>query len=174
MAPYIRKEEKAANPVRYNLHPKRRNNDRVAAMYALYETGVSLKKVATVYGVTRQAAYDVFRTRKYPLRTKPLKDLTVVDGHRFSRAIDGYLRGTIAGRRVDLHRYVYEKKFGKVPDGCVLYHSDGDKLNNALSNLRVVKKKDMPATFNPGRHNQHTRKKERQGGGIGIHASLKN
>lgn len=150
-------KEQPVNAIRFNKHPRRKNNDLVAAMYALYQTGKSLSEVGKVYGRTRQAVYDVFRTRQYPLRTKPLKDLTILDGHKFSRAHDGYLRGTVNGRRLDLHRYVWEKANGPVSPECVVWHKDRNKLNNVLENLEIIKKSEMHLRFNPQHLNQFTK-----------------
>lgn len=35
-------------------------------------------------------------------------------------------------------RYVWEQHNGKIPEGCVIRHADGNKLNNDISNLRLV------------------------------------
>lgn len=153
-------EFRSANEIRFNKHKKRKNNDVVAAMFAMYESGKSLEAVGKVYRKTRQAVYDVFRTRGYPLRSKPLKDLTIFGGQRFSRATDGYLRGTIGDRRVDLHRYVWEKSKGPIPEGFVVWHRDRDKLNNAIENLELVPRSEMSSRFNPEHRNQFSIKKQ--------------
>lgn len=36
------------------------------------------------------------------------------------------------------HRYIYEKKYGKIPDGMNLIFLDGNKQNIELSNLKLV------------------------------------
>jgi hypothetical protein len=59
---------KPANKILYNKHPRRKNNDLVAAMYAMYLRGpkrrpMSLAEIARIYRKTRQAVYDVFRSR---------------------------------------------------------------------------------------------------------------
>lgn len=46
---------KPVNKIRYNKHPRRRNNGLVAAMYAMYLKGpdgrsTSLKKIGKIYG----------------------------------------------------------------------------------------------------------------------------
>lgn len=47
---------------------------------------------------------------------------------------------TINGRKVwmYLHRFVWEAVYGKIPDGMQIDHINQDKLDNRLSNLRVV------------------------------------
>lgn len=38
-----------------------------------------------------------------------------------------------------LHRLIWEKHYGKpVPEGYVIHHIDGNKLNNAINNLQCV------------------------------------
>ena len=152
----IKDTQLPANPIRFNRHPKRKNNDLVAAMYALYQTGKSMAFVGGVYGRTRQAIYDLFRSRHYQLRSKPLKGVTMVDGHRFCQYHNGYLRGTIKGRRINLHRYLWERDHGPVPETHVVRHKDRNKLNNDPANLELIPKKEMPKAFNPEHHNQFT------------------
>lgn len=40
--------------------------------------------------------------------------------------------------RILAHRIIWELVFGKIPDGCIVDHKDGDKTNNKISNLRVI------------------------------------
>jgi hypothetical protein len=46
-----------------------------------------------------------------------------------------YLNSTIRKR---LHRYVWECEIGPIPKGCHIHHIDGDKANNAVSNLAIL------------------------------------
>ena len=52
-------------------------------------------------------------------------------GHAYVRLSNG------AGLHY-LHRVVYEAAHGAIPDGMQINHIDGDKTNNALSNLELV------------------------------------
>jgi len=149
------------NRLRFNKHPLRKNNDIVAAMYAMYLRGpdakpCSLAQIARYYHKTRQAIYDVFRSRGYNLRSKRLSGLTVVDGFRFTLFKGGYLRGTVRGRRQLLHHYIWEKERGKVPRGFVLHHKDNDPANNVIGNLELVPKRETPKRFNPEHRNQYS------------------
>lgn len=146
------------NKVKYNKHKKRKNNFVVAAMYAMYQNGSSLEEIAKTYRKTRQAVYDVFRTRGYPLRSKQLKGLTVVDGINFALTKGNYLRGTFKGRRMLLHWYVWEKANGPVPVGFVIHHKDNNPQNNLLENLELVARVDMQKRFNPTGRNQYSDK----------------
>lgn len=47
-----------------------------------------------------------------------------------------YLNSTIRKR---LHRYVWEYFNGPIPAGCHIHHKDGDKNNNNIENLVLVK-----------------------------------
>lgn len=150
-------EEKLANKIKYNKHPNRQNNDLVAAMYAMYQTGRSLDQVAKVYRKTRQAVYDVFHTRGYELRSKPMRHLTYLDGIGFTEMKGGYLRGTTPYGRITMHKYVWLKNKGGVPQGYVVFHKDRNKKNNDIENLELVKVEDMARKFNPEHKNQFTK-----------------
>lgn len=156
---------KPANKVLYNKHKGRKNNEVVAAMYAMYttpdlETGKtrSLTDIGKAYRKSRQAIYDLFKTRGYQLRSKELKGLQVLDGHKFTLTRDGYLRGTINKKRVLMHVYVWEKYKGKLSKDYCIYHIDKNKENNNLSNLDIIHKSKMSAYFNPNGNNQYTKK----------------
>lgn len=43
---------------------------------------------------------------------------------------------------VRLHRYVWEKYNGKIPDNFQVHHKDHDKFNNDLSNLELMSKSE--------------------------------
>ena len=53
----------------------------------------------------------------------------------------GYLR--ITSRKEGyhsqkLHRLIWEKHYGPIPEGYVIHHKDGNKLNNNISNLECM------------------------------------
>lgn len=50
---------------------------------------------------------------------------------------NGYARVTLNGQRIYLHRLVWVLHYGKWPEGQV-DHIDGNRSNNAISNLRDV------------------------------------
>ena len=125
-------------------------------MYAMYLTGKSLAQIGKVYRKTRQAVYDVFKTRGYELRRKMLVGLLQVDGIQFTQHKNGHYRGTKDGKRILLHRYLWEKIHGPVPDDCVVYHTDHNVLNNDPANLDITKKNRVGHVFNPLGRNQYT------------------
>ena len=49
-----------------------------------------------------------------------------------------YLNSTL---RVRMHRYVWEKEVGKIPDGFEVHHLDRDKSNNSIDNLALMTEK---------------------------------
>lgn len=148
----------SGNEIRFNLHAKRKNNIKVSAMYAMYKTGRSLEAVAKIYGVTRQSVYDIFRTRGYQLRSKQMNGLQILDGHQFSLMKGGYLRGTVEGKRILMHHYVWKKYKGDIPQEHCIFHIDRNKENNSIENLDIVAKNMMVYKFNPTGINQFTKK----------------
>jgi hypothetical protein len=136
--------------VRLNKHPKRKNNEIVAAMYAMYQTGKSLAEIGAVYHKTRQAVYDVFRSRGYPLRSKQFKGLQTIDGIRFTETKGGYLRGTHPdGRRMMLHHYVWEKANGPIPPKFVVRIVNGDRRDARIENLELMSLSEWNKRFSP-------------------------
>lgn len=50
-----------------------------------------------------------------------------------------------------LHRLIYESVWGKIPEGYVIHHIDGDKTNNCILNLLIVDKEHHSSLHNKGR-----------------------
>lgn len=64
-----------------------------------------------------------------------------VDGYRFTRdERRGYYRCHALRKR--LHQYIWEREYGKVPEGFHVHHIDEDKKNNHISNLQVMNGKE--------------------------------
>lgn len=61
-----------------------------------------------------------------------------VDGHKWCIDSLGYMTANINNDTIRLHRYLYEKYIGKIPDGYYVHHKDFNKLNNDISNLICV------------------------------------
>lgn len=65
----------------------------------------------------------------------------VVDGLRFVKDDKtGYYRNDTV--RTRLHRYLYEKEYGELPDEVDVHHIDHNKSNNALENLMALGRSD--------------------------------
>lgn len=133
--------------IRYNRHPLRKNNFKVGEMYDCYKDGMSLATIAKLYSCTRQAVYDVFRSRGFPLRRKKLKGARIIAGVRYTYDGQGYLRGTKAGRRVYAHKEIWKAANGEIPATHVLHFKDDDKENVAIENLELVEKSKMHKVF---------------------------
>lgn len=50
----------------------------------------------------------------------------------------GYWLGTVKGKPVRLHRYVWEKYNGKIPKGYHVHHIDHNPDNNDIANLQLL------------------------------------
>ena len=61
--------------------------------------------------------------------------MVIVDGIKFYSSGNGYLK---SGNGVWLHRYIWEKNNGPIPEGYVVHHKDHNKMNNDISNLEMV------------------------------------
>jgi len=48
-----------------------------------------------------------------------------------------------ANKRVRRPRLIYEKEHGKIPKGFVIWHIDGDKKNDDISNLEAISRAEM-------------------------------
>lgn len=42
------------------------------------------------------------------------------------------------GKRIQKHRLIWEQHFGKIPEGMIIHHKDGNKMNNDIDNLQMV------------------------------------
>lgn len=49
-----------------------------------------------------------------------------------------YKRKEIDGHNVQYSRYVWEKRFGKIPNGTIVHHIDKNKMNNNINNLALL------------------------------------
>jgi rubrerythrin len=65
----------------------------------------------------------------------------VVDGLRFTRDdATGYYRNDRV--RTRLHRYLYEREYGELPDEVDVHHIDHDKENNTIENLMALERSE--------------------------------
>lgn len=61
-----------------------------------------------------------------------------VKKHRLVGTISaGYLSAYVHNKSYQVHRIIWELHNGSIPDGFVVDHKDGNKLNNKLENLRL-------------------------------------
>jgi hypothetical protein len=106
-------------------------------MYEFYLKGNSLQKVGIAFGISRQAVYERFLKANLKLRTKESRNFIIIDNIKFTINRDGYYESTTQDRLM-LHNYIYERSYGKIPDGYEIHHIDCNKLNNDLTNLQLL------------------------------------
>lgn len=70
------------------------------------------------------------------------QNTVIVDGLRFTRdKRSGYYRANTpkgVHKTALLHRYLWERAHGQIPQGCHVHHADGNRANNALGNLVLM------------------------------------
>lgn len=58
-----------------------------------------------------------------------------------------------------LHRLIYESEYGPIPEGHVIHHLDGNKLNNDLDNLIMMDAHEHNVLHKKGKNNPRYGKK---------------
>ena len=80
---------------------------------------------------------------------------------------NGYPTIFVGGRNVLLHRYIWEEKNGLIPNGMVIHHKDGNKLNFKIDNLILLSSKEHhryhAIQHNLGKSNKGKKKKHASG-----------
>jgi hypothetical protein len=49
-----------------------------------------------------------------------------------------YKRTQVNGKNLQEHRLIWELHYGKIPDGMIVHHIDGNKMNNNIDNLKAM------------------------------------
>lgn len=115
----------------------------VGQMHADYQRLGSCAKVAALYGRTRQAMFDIFKSHGCALHAKTFKSKLSYGGRDYTfdsgRTRHRYWRAT-RGDREPLHRRIWREAGGAIPAGYELAFRDGDGANYALENLELVRK----------------------------------
>lgn len=124
-------------------------------VYSQYLAGLSLEQVANSLGVTRQCVYKAFKKRGYSLRGPNFQPVQVYDGKKFTLRPSGYYALTTDDRCL-MHRYVWEKERGQIPEKWDIHHKDEDKANNAAQNLECLPKPEHTRLYSP-HNNQYTK-----------------
>ena len=64
---------------------------------------------------------------------------------------DGYLVVTLWNKEKKVHRLIWEKENGKIPEGLIVHHKDGNKLNNSIENLELLTRNEHSKLHNKER-----------------------
>ena len=137
----------------------RKRNPAYDEAYSLYLSGLSLEQVAIEIGVTRQCVYKAFKKRGVPLRGKNFRPYQIYDGKKFTLRNSGYYSLTTDDRYL-MHRYVWEKENGAIPDGFDIHHIDEQRSNNSIDNLECLSKSEHTRLYSP-HNNQYTKGRKR-------------
>ena len=96
-----------------------------------------------------QLFVNIVKSGKYNI-TKEGKAFNTETGNEIGRRIHvGYYMISYKNKEIRLHRLVYLIHIGEIPDGYVVNHKDGNKLNNNVENLEAI---------TVGDNNKHARK----------------
>ena len=123
--------------------------------YKMYLSGLSLEQVANEMNVTRQCVFKAFKKRGYALRGTNFRPFQIYDGKKFTLRDNGYYALT-TNKRTQMHRYVYEKEIGKIPNNFDIHHRNGKKYDNRIENLECLSKSDHTKLYSP-HNNQYTK-----------------
>lgn len=79
------------------------------------------------------------------------------DGHKV------YMNGSypaiyINGKNVHVHRYMWEKYYGAIPEGYIIHHKDENKLNWNINNLELLSRGKHVKEHAHNLHNESTRR----------------
>jgi hypothetical protein len=123
--------------------------------YEYYLLGYSLEQVAKKIQVTRQCVYQAFKKRGYETRGPNFQPIQYYDNKKFTLRPNGYFSLTTDDRAL-MHRYVWEKEIGKIPDGWDIHHKNNIKTDNRIENLECLPKSEHTRKYSP-RNNQYTK-----------------
>jgi len=128
--------------------------------YKVYLEGYSLNQVAQQLNVTRQCVFKAFKKRGFMLRGVNYQPKQVYDGKTFTLRNNGYFSLT-SGNRTLMHRYVWEKEKGAIPDNYDIHHLNGIKSDNRIENLECLSKSEHTKRYSP-HNNQYTKGRKRE------------
>lgn len=96
------------------------------------------------YGEIPDNAFVIFKDgnkKNYDISNLELKYHNESFETEFGKAVitqNGYIAINSGKNRTFIHRLVWEKYNGEIPDGYQIHHIDGNKLNNDISNLQLL------------------------------------
>jgi hypothetical protein len=133
----------------------RNKSTRYDDAYELYLSGLSLEQVANELSVTRQCVYKAFKQRGFSLRGVNFRPFQFFDDIKFTLRNNGYYSST-KGDRILMHRYVWQKYNGSIPDNYDIHHINNKKYDNRIENLECLPKAEHTRKYSP-HHNQYTK-----------------
>ena len=137
----------------------RKQNPIYDQAYEKYLMGKSLEQIANKIGVSRQCVFKAFKKRGFELRGPNFQPEQFYDGKKFTLRATGYFALTTNDRCL-MHRYVWEKEKGPIPDDWDIHHKDEVKSNNAIDNLECLSKAEHTRLYSP-HNNQYTKGRKR-------------
>lgn len=78
------------------------------------------------------------------------QEVASINGH-------GYLQVSLHGKKLQVHRILWEMRYGPIPPGFYVDHIDGNKLNNLPTNLRLAE---------PAQNSHNMRRSGRNSSGV--------
>ena len=133
----------------------RNKSTRYDEAYEGYLLGLSLEQVAKELSVTRQCVYKAFKQRGFTLRGVNFRPFQFFDDIKFTLRNNGYYSST-KGDRILMHRYVWQKYNGSIPDNYDIHHINNKKYDNRIENLECLPKSEHTRKYSPS-HNQYTK-----------------
>lgn len=127
--------------------------------YSMYLEGLSLEQVAKQIGVTRQCIYKAFKKRGFVLRGTNFRPHQFYDGKKFTLRNNGYYSLTTDERTL-MHRYVWQKEIGEIPNNYDIHHLNENKSDNRIENLECLPKSEHTRKYSP-HNNQYTKGRKR-------------
>ena len=138
---------------------RKRNPVYEYAYHNFYMKGMSLEQVAEEIGVSRQCVFKAFLKRGFELRGPNFRPFQIYDGKKFTLRNNGYYSLSTDDRML-MHRYVWEKENGLIPDGWDIHHLNEDKTDNRIENLECLPKAEHTRRYSP-HNNQYTKGRKR-------------
>jgi len=137
----------------------KRRNPIYDEAYELYKDGYSLAGVAQAINRTRQGVFKAFLRRGFALRSPNKNEVKIYDSRKFTLRANGYYSLT-TGDRCLMHRYVWQKERGEIPEGWDIHHINEDKTDNRIENLECLPKSEHTRKYSP-HNNQYTKGRKR-------------
>ena len=115
----------------------KRNDELAKELYAMYESGMTLREIGQKTKRSNQAVHKMFVRRGWPLRKRPSNPKRYFNGKKYSEKPSGYWIRTDRSRGA-MHRDIWEYYNGPIPEGFQIHHINGIRGDNDINNLEMV------------------------------------